>query len=622
MAASTDLQALNKSSAKFVSFAVRVLHPHEYEYEFQNKKTNSPIKQKAPKFECVLVSSDEKYYALGFAKGSKDVQTAKQQFTEGSTWTLSKIQFETNRDAAFISTPAKLSVDLIKSNLQRFEDSKALLAKYVVPPRSVAETRTITSTRAQDVMAIVTEVSTPRPTKRGDVVDVTIMDGSQDEGQYAKVSVSVWGEKQKRCTIGKPLVFLNLMCKVTSNEKQVNHWEDSLLLDAPPGQKKDELLKNFDHLKGATNIVTLTTPFQSSQTMDVSGPQNLGAAAFMDFTSKNPDAKLPEIIQIMYCNIEEPTGEVTHESNNQIWFLANLHDFSGNVSVGVPERVALELTSLEKEAFKTTAASGGIQFPLLCNVRISRILKESAHKSDAGANQPSTSNKFVNYTVQQVIPIDWKDTMLPNASYASVIDLLNKYPRHDEGIVFGYLSDIEPNPHYGFQLTFPNGNVVKGAAAVVLIASAHKSEKPVAMGDGFKVITKNVKDAANPDDSSKHGSYSVTGYCTLGDLPKFQLDPLRGQGARHAIAFITTCTKDDSPSGHKHCHLDKLQLLDQGEGANAVAVFQRLRRVTMKVNPESNEGHKHDLDFAEESQQALKKCKTLKSLPTHISLSE
>ena len=92
------------------------------------------------------------------------------------------------------------------------------------------------------------------------------------------------------CTIGKPLVCLNLNCKVTEKEKQVNHWEDSLLLDAPPGQKKEELLKNFEHLKGATNTVTLTTPFQPSQSMDVSGPQNLGAAAFLDFTSRDHSA--------------------------------------------------------------------------------------------------------------------------------------------------------------------------------------------------------------------------------------------------------------------------------------------------------------------------------------------
>ena len=49
---------------------------------------------------------------------------------------------------------------------------------------------------------------------------------------------------------------------------------------------------------------------------------------------------------------------------------------------------------------------------------------------------------------------------------------------------------------------------------------------------------------------------------------------------------------------------------------------QRLRRLSMKVNPESNQGHKHDLDFAEESQKALKKPKTLKAMPTDVSLGE
>ena len=68
------------------------------------------------------------------------IHTARQQFTEGSTWSSPKIQFETNRDAAYISTPAKTSVDLIKSHWQPSEDSKALLAKYVLPPGSVAET--------------------------------------------------------------------------------------------------------------------------------------------------------------------------------------------------------------------------------------------------------------------------------------------------------------------------------------------------------------------------------------------------------------------------------------------------------------------------------------------------
>ena len=59
MAACTDLQPLNKANKNLLSFHVRALQPHQYECECQSKKGNSPTKQKAPKFECLLVSSDE-----------------------------------------------------------------------------------------------------------------------------------------------------------------------------------------------------------------------------------------------------------------------------------------------------------------------------------------------------------------------------------------------------------------------------------------------------------------------------------------------------------------------------------------------------------------------------------
>ena len=88
------------------------------------------------------------------------------------------------------------------------------LAKVAVPPRTVAETSQITSTRHQDLLAIVTEVHEVRSTKRGPVLDVTVMDGSEDSpGCYAKVVISLWGTtKQQQAGAGKPLVFIILAC--------------------------------------------------------------------------------------------------------------------------------------------------------------------------------------------------------------------------------------------------------------------------------------------------------------------------------------------------------------------------------------------------------------------------
>jgi len=291
-----------------------------------------------------------------------------------------------------------------------------------------------------------------------------------------KVAVSVRGpERRKHVTIGKPLVFFNLVCKVSPDkQREINHWHDSLLQDSPQCKQTDELLQIFENLRGATNTVALTTPFQPTHTsMDVSGEQSLGAVAFMDFTSKNPEAELPPIMQVMHGNLEEPTGDVTYGGSDRIWFVTKLRDVSASADVGVPERVALDLTGLDRDGFKNAAATGDIQFPLLCNFRVSRSLKDT---SEAGAAQPSASEKFVNHTIQQTTPIEWNAAIPPNAAYEPILGLLNNYPRHEESILFGYLSDIRTDPHYGFQLAFPNGNVRKGAAAVVVIAAMQKSQ--------------------------------------------------------------------------------------------------------------------------------------------------
>ena len=292
----------------------------------------------------------------------------------------------------------------------------------------------------------------------------------------------------------------------------------------------------------------------------------------------------------------EPEGSVTYEGNDRIWFVTKLHDVSGATDVCVSERVALEFTCLDREGFKKAAYSRNIQFPLLCNVCISRSLKDAP--SRAGASQPSQSSLYVNHTIQEIGVVDWTASVSPNASYDTVISLLNNFPRNDEGIVFSFLSDVEADPHYGFHAGFPNGNIVKGKAAVVLISSAHKSNMPVSISDGFQITTEDVKDAPNLDAKGSQTSYSFTGYCSLSDVSKFVMDPLRRQGPRSALGFINRCeesTKDDSGIRHKSFQLNKAELLDAAGGKDAVAAFQRLRRLGMRINPQNKDKRTRNL---------------------------
>ena len=640
--ASTDAATINKASIKFASWALRMTSPHAYSYTYTSKKTGTEFE--GHKFEGRLVGKSQTEYVLAVLKGTKsEVEAAKEKFKDGSIWQLSKVKFEENMAPAFISSAVKVSVDLKKSSLCASEDTKLedQLAKAVVPPRTVAETSQITSTRHQDLLAIVTAMEPTRTTKRGFALDVTVMDASEaSKGVYAQVMVTVWGEaKHKMIAVGRPLVFFNLACKVENDEKRFNHWENSMLREAPECDKREKLTDDFDKIKGATNSVLLTQQFtprssMGRSSMDVSGPQSIAASAFLDCTSRNPDANLPNVMQIMAATIEEPSGSVIAQGTERIWFVTKFREFSGAAEASMSERVALQLSGLNREGFLEAHSSGTLQFPLLCNLRVSRSVATSA-SGQAGASQPSIHadvKTFVNHVIQDARPIDWTSRVAPNAAYENVLSVLNKLPGNEEGLLFAFLADIHPDPHAGFRLEFENGTVSKGAAVAALIASGKKNNTPESLGTGFKVTAPDVCDIANAvaADASQQANtvarYSVTGFCTLEDMSKFDLSPPRGHAQRFAIALITSCElteqTDVSQLGVKTFHMEKIQILEQADGPKAVPVFQRLRRLTMRLNPVRHEGHKHNLDIGEGPSRCLKKCRTLSAMPTDESLEE
>ena len=133
---STDLSILNKTSVRFATWVVRVTHGHTTEYSYTNKKTAAIVV--VHKFECRLVGDSESKYVLATLKGTeKAVDTAKDKFKNGSVWILSQVKFEENTNQTYISSPLKVSVDLIKTTLQCCKDPELekLLAKVSVPPR-------------------------------------------------------------------------------------------------------------------------------------------------------------------------------------------------------------------------------------------------------------------------------------------------------------------------------------------------------------------------------------------------------------------------------------------------------------------------------------------------------
>ena len=79
-------------------------------------------------------------------------------------------------------------------------------------------------------------------------------------------------------------------------------------------------------------------------------------------------------------------------------------------------------------------------------------------------------------------------------------------------------------------------------------------------------------------------------------------------------------TNGASPSGCKTFGMEKMQVLEPEVETKAIHVFERLRRLTMRLNSASQEAPKPTLQVEEDDSSPLKKARTLSSMPTDESL--
>ena len=619
-----DMTALNKSSGKVATFAVRVVGAETSEYTYTSKRDTKPVTQH--KFEAWLIGINAQAYCVGFVKGSEaTVKQAQEKYVEGSVWALSKVVFDTYTAISFVSSPVPFRVDVSKSKMERIEDEEYCrgMPEDPVPPGSVADIARITSKRSTDLLAIVKEVGEERTTKSGLVVaDVTLIDNSESSpGVLATIKVGVFAKTMAtlkmsllRDHVGDPMVFFNLSVNFADGQLSVTHFPGDVVRLAPDCEKTKALSDQKDTLTLATNTATLTAEWTPQQSRDVSGPVPLSCAAFLDFTAESPEAQMPGVMQVMWVHLEEPDTDVnvTDPSGERVWFRIPLRDASGATTVGVPQKVALELANCgSMKAFQEKHAAGELNFPLLCHMRITRTFKEVS----GGAFQPT---KYVNHNVASVTAIQWTPLAAPNEAYRGVLSVLNLCPSHGEGLAFAFLEDICPAPYYGFRISYDGNPGPLCSYVAALLSSAQRSDTTL-VGEGFKVTTTEVKDVANP---TLHGAsqpvcHTVVGYCSLSNLAGFRLDPPRGKTARCALAFFSK--KDD-----EGFHIHKLEYVEPDDVQNAIRCIQKLRTLCKQVRPETQEKRSHAVAMPDSwaATEDIKKARLLHQVPTDGSLGE
>jgi len=632
MASATPLSALNRSSANIAQFLIVVYQPKRTTYQYMQMRGNREVT--AHKLQCLLLGPSETdgttAYAAAIVKGTKEfVGGAMEKYTHNSRWVLSKVVFDGVGDAKYVSAPLKFRVDLSKSLVQALDSNNMAvrLAKYPVPPRTVSETAGISDTRSTDLLAIVKSQSTPRPTKSDVVADVELVDGStMPNGKVASVTVSVFGQDKLDFISASrgPIVFFNLWVKCQGPAKELIHWPGEQVLAAPECEKSTALLATYDTLRAETNTHAITTPWEASQKRDVSGTQPLSCCAFLDFTSESPEANMPEIVQINWAHVEEPQRDqqVIEKSGARVWFIGEMRDSSGSARVGISERIALQLSSCaDKSEFEANHRESRVRFPLFCNVRLSRRVKQATDAQAASQGSTGESAAFVNHVIEDLEPVDWSPASAPNASYTSIIAILNQCPVHEEGIVYASLREAQASAHYNFEVRFHGLDVAPTRARKIatLVGVKDRSHQE-SIGSGYRVLTPQVIDVIGDAVQlpASEVAFSLVGYCQIDEILDFKLGPSRGQTVAYAVVLISEVTEVD---GVRCMVLDKVETIDAAHRRDATESFMRLRRLSMGLRPMEDMKRSRSLThLLGDSPSETKRCKTLGRVPTDADL--
>ena len=136
------------------------------------------------------------------------------------------------------------------------------------------------------------------------------------------------------------------------------------------------------------------------------------------------------------------------------------------------EKVALELAELSKEEFAKEAEKGGINFPVLCSVRVlvRKAQATTGHAAD-GAAEHSVSAIIVEAAEQDLaIP-----EAMPNASMTFVSELLKTLRPAADRMIVAPLGYVRRSPHVGMIVEDQEGSRHTCGCVLSLVAHVGKS---------------------------------------------------------------------------------------------------------------------------------------------------
>ena len=638
--ATEPLQHLTEQSAGIGAWMLQVTgDPKDTEYTW-NKNGKSG---KGRKLEIILVSEESSEYCLGVyrrlgkePKATQDFEASKKKYKQGSIWKVSKVSLA-KENSKFLGCSCKVVIDMNASTFHPVLQSTVTMPMQATPPEDLNTLLQCPEGQVVDVLALVTEISTPaqKQTQYGirDFVNITIMDDSGTKGA-ASCKFPAWFPKT---LTGAPCAQLKLLTESVDNRNPVSFFglvcqKEDVSTSAPEhgaqskvtlktcrdkfafetcnvGPKAERLKANATTLittdgnditvvsELATYISTdidyaaIASTFTVCRLLKYTIEAGAGlmdtAPATEEGTTEHARGKDMKVFQINHARILEPKAGENLLTNlgDRLFPTVQVIDSTGTVELKMREKTALALAGVEtKDEFIELASQGGLNFPILCSLRV-RVGKQK--------QQDEHTELVLDAVIVESEPQDlFCPRALPNASMEFLTQLLHSLSPDQSRMLVAPLSAVRCVRHAGMVVDTSGSTPLQASCVLALVAHIGRSAIHDLPG-GHKLISTNCwnvpfeemtsKEAGAPEHADKKIVGEMASYCTPHNVQDFTLTGRRPKEAVYALIVISgvhdvEVNLEDSP--RRTYMVDKVNLVTQPESIPMLrSLLRKLARI-------------------------------------------
>jgi len=583
-----SLLALNQSSAKFMDWHLRVVHPRIVQYQFTTRKQEVV---NAAKFQAFLVGNKPTEYVMASVpfcfKDAAKATRALQKFGDLTSWKLSSVALEPNSKAQWNGCPNK-EVILLESPtkinpLMQGSDEEKQLSKYIEPPMRLADILEVMQTQSVDCAVFLEEVQRLRTeVARGKQVSVCTIIVTDDSN--ARANITCWEEQAVTVQglVGRAGTVFGMIAVYDNNEVKLS-IRSGAVFDFGTNSRHEQLEQNCKSRSEATQIRCVTPQSWTARAPSCDGNAVLACASFLRTASKEEHYAMQEPFQLMGVYASGNLIDIYTKDKQRFFVHGVLRDWSGSVPVSFLDSCILTLLQCDskEEVEQKLAANELSMTPEPLNVRGFK------NGRDYHVAQIAKTNGFVE----------------PNKSVLQLAELATLCGPSADGMVTCAASELVTSAVLNLGVKVDGGVVVAPYRAVLLVQGTQKSQLITAGTTAASrvIFSKNVKCLLSKDTFA----INLRAYAHEDMLLEYKLD--RGI----AIVFVTAIQKDKD---ELTCIVDRMELISTSQ--DEVQKVQKYMEVMHQIScsPRQAQDSKRACEFV--TPESMKRARTIQAYPS------